>query len=455
MLNDSLSQIEDDFLGIFDGLDDFLIIFDSDKSKILYTNKAVSEQLGIKENHISEMTIHNFFPFEYKEEVDKFLNLVIDNAKGEINLPFKKDNGETIFFNIKASICEFKGCKSILFVCRSIVELNQNEIKLRKKEENHKTIVLDLEISNKELEGLMNERAILAEEFYLISMKLRKSEDNYKTLVQDLEITNMELEGLMNERVIIAEEFQIMNIELKKLKNELIESNKKLREFAYVASHDLYEPLRTITSYITLVERRYNDKFDEKGKKYLGYIVEGAKRMLNLIEGLLIYSRVGTEGKDFKIVDCNKILENVQFNLQVALKESKAIVECVELPQIKGDPIQFEQLFQNLISNAIKFIKGKTPKIQISVLEQDKKDWIFSVKDNGIGIDSKNFDKIFDIFKRLHSRSEYSGTGIGLSVCKKIVERHGGRIWVESVLGEGTTFNFTIPIIEKKESIVK
>lgn len=406
MINNTLSQIEDDFLGIFDGLDDFLIIFDSDTGKILYTNKAVSDQLGIEEKNIKEMTIHHLIQSEYKEEVDKFLNIVIDNAKGDINLPFIKENGESIFFNIKASICDFKGRNSILFLGRNVAEQNQIEI------------------------------------------QLRKSEDNYRNLVFDLEITNKELEGLMNERAILAEEFHLVNIKLKKLKNELTESNKELREFAYVASHDLNEPLRTITSYITLIQRRYNDKFDEKGKRFINVIVEGAQRMMNLIEGLLIYSRVGAQGKEFKIVDCNKILENVKFNLQVTLEETKAIVEYGELPQVKGDSIQFEQLFQNLISNAIKFIKGKTPKIQISVLEQDK-DWIFSVKDNGIGIDSKNFDKIFDVFKRLHSISEYSGAGIGLSVCKKIIERHGGRIWVDSVIGEGTTFNFTIPIMKK------
>ncbi|HEY9832186.1 MAG TPA: ATP-binding protein, partial [Stenomitos sp.] len=183
---------------------------------------------------------------------------------------------------------------------------------------------------------------------------------------------------------------------------------------------------------------------DPKADKYLGYIMEGATRMQQLINDLLEFSRVGTRAKELKSTACEVVLSRVLENLKVAIAECQAIVTHDPLPIIMGDEIQLMQLFQNLIANAIKFYRQESPCVHLSVVQQEN-DWVFSVQDNGIGMEPEYFERIFTIFQRLHSRTEYPGTGIGLAVCKKIVERHGGRIWVESDLGVGTTFYFTIP----------
>ncbi len=240
-------------------------------------------------------------------------------------------------------------------------------------------------------------------------------------------------------------------IALKKARSELSErakalarSNADLEQFAYVASHDLQEPLRMVSSYMQLLERRYKNKLDADADEFIGYAVDGANRMQRLIRDLLQYSRVATRGKPFKSTDTSKIMQQVIKDLQCPIEESNAEIECKALPTVLGDESQLGQLFQNLVSNAIKYRDEKSPEIKVSAARING-NWRFSVKDNGIGIDQKFADKIFVIFQRLHGNTEYSGTGIGLAVCKKIVERHGGRIWVESKVGEGSTFNFEIP----------
>ncbi len=233
-------------------------------------------------------------------------------------------------------------------------------------------------------------------------------------------------------------------IELRNQKQDLARSNDELQQFAYVASHDLQEPLRMITSYLELLERRYKGQLDERADKFIDYAVDGATRMQTLINDLLSYSRVGTKAQDWECVACAKILRNVLGNLQVAITQSNAIITHDPLPHVKADPSQLTQLFQNLISNAIKFKREETVEIRIEVKGTDGK-WLFSIHDNGMGIDTQYLDRIFIIFQRLHSRTEYPGTGIGLAVCKKIVERHGGNLWVESQLGHGSTFYFTLP----------
>jgi len=232
---------------------------------------------------------------------------------------------------------------------------------------------------------------------------------------------------------------------LKKTLAELERSNSELEQFASVTSHDLQEPLRMVSSYVQLLAKRYQGKLDKDADDYIAYAVDGANHMQKLISDLLTYSRIGTYGKPFETTDCNVVLDKVLANLQTAIEETGAVVTCDPLPTVVADNSQITQLFQNLISNAIKFHSDDPPGVHVSAERKNNK-WVFSVHDNGIGIAPEYHERIFAIFQRLHGREKYPGTGIGLSISKKIVERHGGRIWVESQAGKGSTFHFTIPI---------
>ncbi len=224
----------------------------------------------------------------------------------------------------------------------------------------------------------------------------------------------------------------------------LMRSNQELERFAYVSSHDLQEPLRMVTLYSQLLEKRYKDSLDSDADDFIEYIVDNAKRMKYLIDDLLEYSRVTSQTREFENIDLEKVLENILSNLSILIIENNVDVTHDPLPTIFADKNQMMQVLENLITNAIKFRGEKPPKIDISA-KKGKKEWIFSVKDNGIGISPKHQEQIFEVFKRLHTREEYPGTGIGLSIVQKIIERHGGRIWLESELGKGSTFYFTIP----------
>jgi len=226
---------------------------------------------------------------------------------------------------------------------------------------------------------------------------------------------------------------------------DLARSNKDLEQFAYVASHDLQEPLRMVSSYTQLLARRYEGQLDAAAQKYIAYAVDGANRMQRLIEDLLAYSRVGSRAKGFAPVDCAAVLDQALANLKAVIEQSGAVVTHDPLPTVVHDKLLLVQLFQNLIGNAIKFHVEAPPRIHVSA-EQKGDEWVLAVRDNGIGIDPQYAERIFTIFQRLHTNEEYAGTGIGLAICKKIVERRGGRIWVESQPGQGSTFYFTVPI---------
>jgi chemotaxis family two-component system sensor kinase Cph1 len=229
---------------------------------------------------------------------------------------------------------------------------------------------------------------------------------------------------------------------------ELAESNKELEQFAYVASHDLQEPLRMVSSYMQLLQARYKDRLDADAQEFIGYAVDGAVRMQRLIQDLLAFSRVGTRGKQPEAVDSEAALLDAVQNLKMQIESEKAVIVFADLPVVMADRDQLTQVFQNLISNSIKFRGNKKPHIGIDA-QVSNGFAEFKLVDNGIGIDPKYAERIFVIFQRLHSREEFEGTGIGLAICKKIIERHGGRIWVDSDLGNGSSFYFTLPIMSK------
>ena len=231
--------------------------------------------------------------------------------------------------------------------------------------------------------------------------------------------------------------------ERKKFERRLEESNERLEQFAYAASHDLQEPLRMVSSYLQLIESRYKDDLDDDGEEFLEFAIDGADRMRDMIEGLLKYSRVDRQDDPVESIDLNAVLEDVLADLHVQIVESDAEVTVEDLPRLRGDASQLRQLFQNLFDNAITYSGDEPPQIHVSA-DRRNNNWVISVDDEGIGIDPKDQDRIFTVFNRLHSHEAYEGTGIGLALCQRIVERHGGKIWVDSEPGEGATFSFTL-----------
>ena len=252
------------------------------------------------------------------------------------------------------------------------------------------------------------------------------------------------LQQLIEQLNIALSQAELLESEVKR-RQELARSNAELERFAYVVSHDLQAPLQTISNYVQLLERRYREQLDAKADKYINYIVGGVRRMRTQIEDLLEYSRVGRAKNTFRETDCNVVLQQAISNLQSEIDSSNAtIITDNNLPSLIADFSQLVVLFQNLISNSIKYRRQIPPHIEIQAQEKATI-WQFSVTDNGIGLEPQYKKRIFQIFQRLHTQDEYPGTGIGLAICQKIVERHGGNIWVESQLGYGSVFYFTIP----------
>ncbi len=277
---------------------------------------------------------------------------------------------------------------------------------------------------------------------------VKQSNDEIGVLIEEFNTMLAQIEArdrqLAEHREHLEEQVAMRTSELSATAANLARSNTELEQFAYVASHDLQEPLRMVGSYLQLLQRKYQGRLDASADKYIGYAVDGATRMQRMINDLLAYSRVMTRGKTPEPVDCEKALDDALANLERSIRESGAVVTRDPLPTIHADLSQLIQVFQNLVGNAIKYRRDEIPRVHVAAVRQSD-GWQFSIRDNGIGIEPQYFERVFVIFQRLHGRDEYSGTGIGLAVCKKIVERHGGRIWVESEQGVGSTFFFTIP----------
>ncbi len=286
-----------------------------------------------------------------------------------------------------------------------------------------------------------------------------ESENTRRAMLNILEDFNEEKLGLENAQramLNILDDFDESNRELKRAQDilevrvrertaELARSNAELEQFAYIASHDLQEPLRMVSSYVQLLEARYKGRLDQDADDFIGYATEGAARMQRLIVDLLAYSRVGTRGKTFEKVSLEEALEQALQNLRLAIRDTDAVVTHDPLPVAYGDGGQLVQVFQNLLDNAIKFHGKDRPMVHVSALVEGRL-CLCSIRDNGIGIDQQYLDRLFFLFQRLHTRREYPGTGLGLAICKRIVERHGGRIWVDSTAGAGSTFQFSLPM---------
>jgi PAS domain S-box-containing protein len=275
---------------------------------------------------------------------------------------------------------------------------------------------------------------------YELSFKSAEGDSLYVSinarLIKDDKGTPIHIDGVLRN-----------NTERKNNELKILAQNKELEQFVYIASHDLQEPLITLKCFSELLQDEVKDKLGQDANQYLSFILESSGRMQELIKGLLFYSKIGKE-REFSPVDCNEVVAEVIQDMDATIKKNNAQINVQPLPKINGNAFEIRQLFQNLISNSLKFQKKNSiPKINISVKDQES-NWLFSVEDNGIGIDKKDMDKVFVIFKRLHNRADYEGTGIGLAHCKKIVELHGGTIWIESTVGEGSVFKFTIPKME-------
>lgn len=307
---------------------------------------------------------------------------------------------------------------------------------------------IESHLTLRNLQKQLKEQNVLLQEEIRNRLAVEKTLHEKNQILQQEISTRLAVEKALQEQNLILQK-EISNRQhaesaLLKSNQELARSNAELEQFAYVASHDLQAPLATIASYAQLLEKRYKDQLDSQASKFIGNIVHGCTRMQTLIDDLLEYSRVGRSQRPFELVDCNHAIQQTIANLQGAIRDTKAVVTYNNLPTVMGDNSQLVQLFQNLVGNAIKYRHDAAPAVHITASKQEG-NWLFSISDNGIGIAMQHQERIFQIFQRLHTQREYSGTGIGLAICQKIVERHGGSIWVESEPGQGSTFHFTLP----------
>ena len=443
-------------------------IISTDKNlNIKSWNKAAEIMYGFNSDEVIGKPMSEIIPEEYPYDQKGEVNeQIFENGfwKGEINQK-KKDNSIINIFSSSTLVKDNMGkIQGVVTINKDITERKKIEMEIASlakfPSENPYPV---LRVTNGKVIYFNNAAETIFEikEGYTIPELV--SDAIFEVMNKEV-IKEMELE--LNNRsyslvITPIKEEGYVNIygrditKFKKVEQDLISSienlknvNSELERFTYVASHDLQEPLRMITSFIQLLEKRYKDNLDEDANDFISFIVDGAKRMQLLITDLLLYSRIGRKEKEFSQLDVNIIVEVVISNLRRIIEETNTKITYDPLPILIGNEAEFVQLLQNLILNAIKFHKKEeTPVVHISVKLQ-KDQWTFSVRDNGIGIDSQFFERIFIIFQRLHKKDEYDGTGIGLTICKKIIERHEGKIWVESELGKGSTFYFSIPINE-------
>jgi PAS domain S-box-containing protein len=370
---------------------------------IISWNQGAERLYGYSNQEVVGFISHELFKTEFPMEFNEFMEKLSDDKMWTGELTHTTKNGQRIIVESHMQLIQDN-------IGRNVVIETNRDITQRKLAEENKQKMLDKEIR--------------------LIQKLRSSNQELINITEELKISNEELRQTQDE--------------LTDTINKLATSNEDLEQFAYVASHDLQEPLRMIGSFTQLLERRYKGQLDSDADDYIGFIVDGASRMKDLIDDLLAFSRLNTEAREFELTDLENVFDDVLFNLEIVIEKNNAQITHESLPIVRCDSSQIMQLFQNLISNAIKFQSNKRPNIHIFV-QESAEEWLFGVNDNGIGIESEHQKKIFDVFRRLNTRDEFEGTGIGLAICKRILERHDGRIWVDSEPGKGSTFYFTIP----------
>lgn len=470
-------------------------IFELKTFRFLEVNEATVHHYGFSREEFLSMTIKDIRPIE---EVPKVVALHNTNESSPTEKTYwkhKKKNGEIIHVEVSAYPLNFEGLNAKLVLSNDITEQVQAEEELIKSNERYTyaskaafDAIWDWDLKKDEViwsEGYETmfgyrlvefkepvsswsdhvhpsdrERVLNSIEVVINSdgssweeeYRFKKADDTYAyVLDRGIVIRNKKnkayrMIGAMQDytqKKKTEQSLKELNASLEKRASELASSNQELERFAYVASHDLQEPLRMVSSFLQLLQRRYKSQLDDKANEYIHFAVDGAERMKVLILDLLKYSRVNTMKEAHEDVDLNEIWNNILFTYKQLIDETNATISIDPMPTVLGTKTQLVQLFQNLLGNALKYRSSRRPYIKVSV-KDEKDQWYFSVQDNGIGIDTRFYEKIFVIFQRLHHKDEYSGTGIGLAICKKIAERHGGRIWVESTQGEGSTFYFTL-----------
>jgi len=481
----ALEQLEAKYHDLYENAPDMFVSVDAKTKKIRECNQLLVNNLGYKKDEIIGKPLFFIYHPDCLDDVKKVFQSFTETGKvhnEELQLRQKNGSKIDVMLNVSAVMGEKGNEIHCMCILRDITNMKELEKKFKKLLEtapdaivivNKKGHIVLVNQQTENLFGYSSEELIGQEVELLMPVKFRNKHQGHRAgyarnpgfrpmgaglelygihkkgrefpIEISLSPLDMEKEILYSSTIRDITERKNTERLLKEYAAELEKSNEELELFAYVASHDLQEPLRVIISYMGLLEKRYMGQLDEKATKYIDNAVSASCRMRNLIDDLLTYSRLTTICKSFRKTNLTKTIKQVYNDLEISIKENKAKVYYNKLPIVKSDKTQMYQLFSNLVGNAIKFRKpDKAPEIYIGATRQGK-EWIISVRDNGIGIKKEYFDKIFVIFQKLHTRLKYGGTGFGLAICKKIIEQHGGTIWLESKPGKGSTFYFSLP----------
>ncbi len=469
---------------LLDKVMDAVHVHDTEGNTI-WVNEAACTSKGFTRDELLQIPLHRMVTPDFSEPVDGRIKRILKQGWAAFESSHQCKDGTAIPVEVHSSVIHAGDDDLIVSVIRDLSEREQAQADLRRSEEQYRQLFESLQdvfyrtdtegrilIVSPSVEGVFGytpeevEGEDLAGTFYwdpderpafLNRLKKNGQVRDHRTRCKNRDgkqvwvSTNasyhkdgkgrvLGVEGITRD---ITEQVKAEE-QLARTMETLKRSNRDLEQFAYVASHDLQEPLRMISGFVQLLDKQFRGKMDQIADEYLDFIVESTSRMQQQIRDLLTYSRVGREGRTFRTVQCDRVMERVEDNLGLAMKESKARLTRDPLPRVFADESQILMLLQNLVYNALKYKGEDPPRIHVSCRREDG-DHLFSVEDNGMGIDPRFHDRIFQIFQRLHARDEYSGTGIGLALCKRIVENHGGRIWVKSAEGEGSTFYFTMP----------